>query len=78
MADTEPREWLILNNGCFYRPMWSGYTTRKTEAGRYTEAEARKETAVEPEYISAIHQDDVPDEPAAALARIKEATDAGT
>lgn len=64
---TEAREWLILNNGCFYRPYWSGYTMKKADAGGYTEAEARKEVAFgDPGYIRAIHKDDAPDDPAAA------------
>ena len=58
-----PREWLIRKGGYFYRPNCQGYTTRKVEAGRYTKADADREAAVEPWHMSAIHQDEIPDEP---------------
>jgi hypothetical protein len=45
--------WVIRKRGMFYRPNRAGYTSRITEAGRYTEAEARAEARVEPESISA-------------------------
>jgi hypothetical protein len=66
IVEAEPREWLIRKGGFFYRPKRSGYTDRKVEAGRYTESEARREAAVEPWHMSAVHQDEVPDEPAVA------------
>jgi hypothetical protein len=62
----ERREWLIRKDGYFYRPNCQGYTTRKIEAGRYTKAKAEAEAAVEPWHMSAVHQDEVPDEPAVA------------
>lgn len=58
-----PGAWLIRKDGYFYRPDCSGYTTRKDEAGRYTEAEAKREASVEPWHMSAILADDVPDPP---------------
>ncbi len=60
---SEAREYLIRNGGYYYRPNSHGYTTRKVEAGRYTKAEADAEAAVEPWHMSAIHQDEIPDEP---------------
>lgn len=66
MASDEPREWLIRKDGYYYRPNCQGYTTRKIEAGRYTKQKADAEAAVEPWHMSAIHQDEVPDEPAVA------------
>lgn len=62
----EPQEWLIRKGGYYYRPNCAGYTTSKFEAGRYTEAEARKEAEIEPWHMSALHQDEVPDDPASA------------
>lgn len=62
----ERREWLIRKDGYFYRPNCQGYTTRKIEAGRYTKAKAEAEASVEPWHMSAVHQDDIPDEPAVA------------
>ncbi|TPN03847.1 hypothetical protein FJ973_29845 [Mesorhizobium sp. B2-1-3] len=56
-----PCEWLIRKDGYFYRPNKSGYTTVKSEAGRYTELDARLEAEIEPWHMAAIHQDDVPD-----------------
>lgn len=60
---SEAREYLIRKGGYYYRPNSHGYTTRKVEAGRYTKAEADAEAAVEPWHMSAIHQDEIPDEP---------------
>lgn len=60
---SEDREYLIRKGGYYYRPDCQGYTTRKVEAGRYTKAEADAEAAVEPWHMSAIHQDEIPDEP---------------
>lgn len=60
---SEPREYLIRKGGYYYRPNCSGYTTSKFEAGRYTKAEAEREAAVEPWHMSAIHQDEITDEP---------------
>jgi len=54
-----PDAWLIRKGGYFYRPNCQGYTTIKAEAGRYYEAEARREAAVEPWHMSAILADDV-------------------
>lgn len=62
----ERREWLIRKDGYFYRPNRCGYTTAKHEAGRYTEAEARKEAEVEPWHMSAIHETEFPDDPTSA------------
>jgi hypothetical protein len=62
MAET-PRDWLIRKGGYFYRPDFCGYTTRKDQAGRYTEAEARSEAAVEPWHMKAIHEGEWPDTP---------------
>ncbi len=58
----EAREYLIRKDGYFYRPNSRGYTTSKFEAGRYTKADAEAEAAVEPWHMSAVHQDDVPDD----------------
>lgn len=41
-----PDSWLIMKRGYFYRPNKQGYTTSKTEAGRYSEVEAMAEAAV--------------------------------
>ena len=56
----EPHAWLIRKGGYYYRPNRAGYTTSKAEAGRYTEAEARKEADIEPWHMSAVHADDSP------------------
>lgn len=58
-----PGSWLIRKGGYFYRPNCRGYTTRKEEAGRYTEAKAKAEASVEPWHMSAVLADDVPDPP---------------
>lgn len=62
----ERREWLIRKSGYFYRPNRCGYTTAKHEAGRYTEAEARKEAEVEPWHMTAMHETEFPDDPTSA------------
>lgn len=64
------REWLIKKGGYFYRPNCAGYTTRKIEAGRYTKEEAEREAAIEPWHMSAIHQDEIADDPIPAGYRI--------
>lgn len=46
-------DWVIRKSGYFYRPNRSGYTPCIAEAGRYTEAEARAEAAIEPSRMSA-------------------------
>lgn len=56
-----PDAWLIRKGGYFYRTKRCGYTTVKAEAGRYTEAEAKREASVEPWHMAAILADDVPD-----------------
>jgi len=56
----EPQAWLIRKGGYYYRPNRAGYTTSKAEAGRYTEAEARKEAEIEPSHMSAVPADDAP------------------
>jgi hypothetical protein len=56
-----PREWLIRKGIYFYRPGKSGYTAVKSQAGRYTELDARREAEIEPWHMDAIHQDMVPD-----------------
>lgn len=55
-------EWLIRKDGYFYRPNCQGYTTHKHEAGRYSEAKARAEAAVEPWHMKAIHESEWPDD----------------
>lgn len=60
------REYLIKKGSYFYRANKSGYTMSKFEAGRYTEADARKEAEIEPWHMSALHQDEVPDDTASA------------
>lgn len=61
---SDPREWLIRKSGLYYRPNRAGYTDSKAAAGRYTKAQADWEASVEPWHMSAIHQDDVPDDAA--------------
>lgn len=63
MTAEMPRDWLIRKGGYFYRPGFCGYTTEKDQAGRYTEAEARREAAVEPWHMKAIHESEWPDTP---------------
>lgn len=55
------REWLIRKGAYFYRPGKSGYTSVKSEAGRYSELDARREAEIEPWHMEAVHQDSVPD-----------------
>lgn len=62
--------WLIRKNGHFYRPNKAGYTSRKSEAGRYTEADAKSEARIE-KGMQAIHVDDWPDD-AAPVDEIRE------
>lgn len=61
-----PREWLIRKGSLYYRSNRAGYTAIKGAAGRYTQAEAEREAAVEPGHIVAVHQDRVPDDPVPA------------
>lgn len=65
-AEHPPRDWLIRNCGYFYRPNRAGYTAQVSEAGRYTEAEAKKEAEIAPTLISAHHESEF--EPATARA----------
>lgn len=62
----ERAEWLIRKDGYFYRPNCQGYTTHKHEAGRYSEAKARAEAAVEPWHMKAIHESEWPDDQVSA------------
>jgi len=59
-AADEAREWLVRKGGYYYRHGFCGYTTRPSEAGRYTRSEAEAEAAVEPDNMRALHQDEVP------------------
>jgi hypothetical protein len=52
--ETGRDEWLIRKRGFYYRPNRAGYTSSIAEAGRYTEAEAKAEAAIEPASIQAI------------------------
>ncbi len=61
MTDKEV-QYLIKKGGYFYREKWCGYTQFKFDAGRYTKAEAEAEASVEPWHMSAIHENEVPDE----------------
>lgn len=40
-----PDSWLIIKESSFYRPNAQGYTTNKTEAGRFTEEDAKAHAA---------------------------------
>lgn len=53
-AEQPNREWLIRKRGYYYRPDRAGYTASVFEAGRYTEAEAKAEAAIEPSIMQAI------------------------
>lgn len=55
--------WLIRKGGYFYRPNKSGYTGEKPAAGRYTEADAKAEAAIEPDNMSAHLASEFPDPP---------------
>ena len=61
--DIVGRTWLIRKDGYFYRPNKSGYTTSKAEAGRYNEADAKRECEIEPWHMKAIHENEWPDDP---------------
>lgn len=63
VAKEGPDAWLIRKGAYYYRPNCQGYTTSKSEAGRYTEAKAKSEASVEPWHMSAILADDVPGPP---------------
>lgn len=67
MADA-PKTWVIRKRGLFYRPDRCGYTSCIYQAGRYAEAEARQEAAVEPETMSAHPASEFEGKPPAALA----------
>lgn len=64
---SSPADWLIRKGGYFYRPNKAGYTTRKSEAGRYTEADAKAEAQIEPG-MKAIRAEEWPDDPASSPA----------
>jgi hypothetical protein len=68
MLPKSDETWLIRKDGYFYRANYSGYTTEKSAAGRYTEEEARREAAVEPHNMKAIPASEVPDPPVAISA----------
>jgi hypothetical protein len=59
VAPEGPDAWLIRKGSYYYRPNCQGYTVVKAEAGRYTEARAKAESAVEPWNIVAVRADDV-------------------
>lgn len=59
---SDEAKYLVKKDGYFYRPNAQGYTQFKFDAGRYTKAEAEAHAAVEPWHMSAVHEDDVPDE----------------
>jgi len=59
----EERAWLIRKCGYYYRDGACGYAARKEDAGRFTEAEAKRAAAVEPWHMKAILARDVPDAP---------------
>lgn len=54
------REWLLRKNGYFYRPHSAGYTALKDEAGRYSEAEARRHCGTA-QGVDMVHESQVPD-----------------
>lgn len=49
----EPRNWVIIKRGYFYRPERAGYTANVGEAGLYTRKEAEAEASIEPWHMSA-------------------------
>jgi hypothetical protein len=59
---SDEAKYLVRKDGYFYRPNAHGYTLHKFDAGRFTKDEAEKHAAVEPWHMSAVHEDDVPDE----------------
>lgn len=42
-TDTQPRRWLLMKRGLYYRPKAAGYTNSIAEAGRFDEAYARRD-----------------------------------
>lgn len=54
VPESSDRQWLIRKRGYYYRPNRAGYTASIAEAGRYTEAEAKAEAAIEPAIMQAI------------------------
>jgi hypothetical protein len=52
--ETSDHQWLIRKRGYYYRPDRAGYTASIAEAGRYTEAEAKAEAAIEPAIMQAV------------------------
>jgi hypothetical protein len=54
--------WVIRRGSYFCRPNRSGYTADVLAAGLYTEAEAKREVAVDPELTRAIHVSEFADE----------------
>lgn len=55
--------WLVRKRGYFYRGESSGYTGAKSQAGRYTEAEAKDIASIEPDCMSALRASEWPDDP---------------
>ncbi|AXK43961.1 hypothetical protein [Erythrobacter aureus] len=49
---SEPKTYLLIKRGLYYRPDNAGYTGLKKEAGRYLETDARPDAGV-----AAIHED---------------------
>lgn len=42
-TDIQPRRWLLMKRGLYYRPKAAGYTNSIAEAGRFDEAYARRD-----------------------------------